>query len=226
MFNLKSILSATVIAFVVILFAADFVQAKGQTACPVSGDAINKDVFTEYNGKKIYFCGADCKEAFEANPEKYAKKMKSEEKASAESVKLQSVCPVMGGEINKDLYADHDGKRIYFCCESCFAPFKEEPEKYIKKMEDEGITVAQLQTHCPIMGGEINKNIYVDRKGKRIYFCCDGCQAKLSDERIEELEAQGIVFEDAPDSKKSKKAKKESKGDHKESKKDHKEHKK
>ena len=26
--------------------------------------------------------------------------------------KAQTVCPVMGGEINKDIFADHDGKRV------------------------------------------------------------------------------------------------------------------
>lgn len=33
----------------------------------------------------------------------------------------------------------------------------------------------QPQTTCPIMGGEIDKNQYVDYNGKRIYVCCGGC---------------------------------------------------
>jgi YHS domain-containing protein len=48
-----------------------------QTLCPVSGEAINKDVFTEYKGKKVYFCCADCKTAFDKEPEKYAAKLPS-----------------------------------------------------------------------------------------------------------------------------------------------------
>ena len=42
-----------------------------QTICPVMTGAINKDIFTEYKGKKVYFCCASCKEAFEEEPEKY-----------------------------------------------------------------------------------------------------------------------------------------------------------
>jgi YHS domain-containing protein len=43
-----------------------------QTMCPVmDGMKIDKNVFTEYKGKKVYFCCADCKAKFEANPEKY-----------------------------------------------------------------------------------------------------------------------------------------------------------
>jgi YHS domain-containing protein len=43
-----------------------------QTMCPVmDGNKIDKNVFVEYKGKKVYFCCADCKAKFEAGPEKY-----------------------------------------------------------------------------------------------------------------------------------------------------------
>lgn len=46
-----------------------------QTICPVMGGAINKNVFTEYKGKKVYFCCPPCKDKFEAEPEKYIAKL-------------------------------------------------------------------------------------------------------------------------------------------------------
>jgi len=46
-----------------------------QKTCPVMGGAINKDIFTEYKGKKVYFCCAPCAEKFKANPEKYIAKL-------------------------------------------------------------------------------------------------------------------------------------------------------
>ena len=46
-----------------------------QTTCPVMGGAINKDIFTEYEGKKVYFCCSDCKTEFEKSPEKYISKL-------------------------------------------------------------------------------------------------------------------------------------------------------
>lgn len=52
--------------------AADITQ---QTVCPVMEGAINKDYFTEYKGKKVYFCCPGCKEKFEAEPEKYIAKL-------------------------------------------------------------------------------------------------------------------------------------------------------
>ncbi len=51
------------------------VSAGEQTTCPVMGSAINKDIFTEYKGKKVYFCCAGCKPEFEKNPEKYLGKL-------------------------------------------------------------------------------------------------------------------------------------------------------
>lgn len=43
-----------------------------QTTCPImDGNKINKDIFVEYKGKKVYFCCPPCKEKFLAEPEKY-----------------------------------------------------------------------------------------------------------------------------------------------------------
>lgn len=53
----------------------------------------------------------------------------------------QEKCPVMGYTINKDLYTDYEGKRVYFCCASCPAAFEKDPEGYIKKMEEQGVTL-------------------------------------------------------------------------------------
>ena len=46
-----------------------------QTVCPIMGGAINKSMFTEYKGKKVYFCCAGCKEKFEKEPEQYLAKL-------------------------------------------------------------------------------------------------------------------------------------------------------
>jgi YHS domain-containing protein len=47
-----------------------------QTTCPImDGNKINKNVFVEYKGKKVYFCCAACKEVFEKDPEKYVAKL-------------------------------------------------------------------------------------------------------------------------------------------------------
>ena len=70
-------------------------------------------------------------------------------KAPAETqAKAQTVCPVLGGNIDKNVYADYQGRRIYFCCKGCDAEFKKNPEKYMQKMKSEGVTPEK----CPAGG--------------------------------------------------------------------------
>lgn len=58
---------------------ADGTQAETaivQTTCPImEGNPINKNLFVEYKGKKVYFCCAGCPETFLKNPEKYIAKL-------------------------------------------------------------------------------------------------------------------------------------------------------
>ena len=58
----------------------------------------------------------------------------------------QKTCPVMGGKINKDIYADYEGKRVYFCCDACISTFKKDPAKYVTKIEGEGVVLKTVST--------------------------------------------------------------------------------
>ena len=60
---------------------------------------------------------------------------------SRQQPKPQTACPVMGGPIDKALYVDAKGKRIYLCCAACEEAIRAEPDKYIKKIEQRGQTV-------------------------------------------------------------------------------------
>lgn len=53
--------------------------------------------------------------------------------------KPQTVCPVMGGNINKAMYTDVKGYRIYVCCKGCIAPINADPKKYITQLKADGV---------------------------------------------------------------------------------------
>ena len=55
--------------------------------------------------------------------------------------KTQTICPVMGGKIDKKSFVDVKGKRIYMCCPGCADTIKADPDKYIKKLEDQGVVL-------------------------------------------------------------------------------------
>jgi len=58
--------------------------------------------------------------------------------------KPQTTCLVLGGNINKDVYVDYKGQRIYFCCAACIPEFQKDPEKYLEKLKAQGITPEKI----------------------------------------------------------------------------------
>jgi YHS domain-containing protein len=48
---------------------------------------------------------------------------------------VQTNCPIMEGmTIDKSVYTEHQGKKVYFCCAGCINTFKGNPEKYLSKL--------------------------------------------------------------------------------------------
>jgi YHS domain-containing protein len=95
--------------------------------------------------------------------------------AAAQDLKPQTLCPVMGNPIDRKIYVDFQGQRVYFCDNGCAAAFSKDPEKYMKKIAEDKVLLESVQTSCPVMGGAINKKYFRDYKGRRVYFCCPGC---------------------------------------------------
>lgn len=96
--------------------------------------------------------------------------------AEGKTVKQESQkkCPVMGGTINTELYADYEGKRVYFCCEGCIPEFQKNTAKYIKKLEDEGVTLEK----APEAGVKKESSPGTDTSGKQRNSCGDcGCDS-------------------------------------------------
>jgi YHS domain-containing protein len=70
----------------------------------------------------------------------------------------QTTCPVMDEPINKKSFVDYQGKRVYFCCNMCPATFLKDPEKYMKKLHDQGIALEdtpQADAHKPALDAAV-----------------------------------------------------------------------
>ena len=61
----------------------------------------------------------------------------AQEAAAAGTEIAQKLCPVMGNPINPEIYLDYQGRRIYFCCPMCPETFEKDPEKYLKKLDEQ-----------------------------------------------------------------------------------------
>jgi YHS domain-containing protein len=58
----------------------------------------------------------------------------------------QEKCPVMGFKPSEKFYVDYKGKRIFFCCASCPDQFKKDPDKYMKKLEEDDVYLEDAPT--------------------------------------------------------------------------------
>jgi YHS domain-containing protein len=91
--------------------------------------------------------GGGCKKESPAAPAKASttKEMQKQATKTAEDTKKaatataaaveQTMCPVMeGNKIDKNVFVEYKGKKVYFCCAQCKAAFEKEPEKYLAKL--------------------------------------------------------------------------------------------
>ena len=83
-----------------------------------------------------------CKKRDEA-PKAPAPTTKKTPSTPTAATKAQTACPIVGTKIDKSVYADYQGKRVYFCCTDCKTKFNAEPAKYVKQLEDKGITLEE-----------------------------------------------------------------------------------
>ncbi len=103
-----------------------------QVACPISGEAIDKDVHVGEGDDRVYFCCGKCKSKYEASPEKFAAKL-------AASYTYQTRCPIMGGKIDPKSHLKlAGGETVYFCCPGCDKKLLAEPTKYVKNLNKQG----------------------------------------------------------------------------------------
>lgn len=68
-----------------------------------------------------------------------------ETSGDSKEMTAQKTCPIMGGKINKEVYVDYEGKRVYFCCAGCEGTFLKDPARYLKVLEERGETVEKLE---------------------------------------------------------------------------------
>lgn len=108
---------------------------KSQTHCPVMGGEIDSTVFTDIQGQRVYHCCPGCSKMLKEDPDKYF------EKAAADSIifqNIQTICPVGGEPLGSEpVYTYYEGRTVALCCAKCGAVFAENPEEYLKKLDEE-----------------------------------------------------------------------------------------
>jgi hypothetical protein len=95
-------------------FPTEIIEVQAQT-CPVMGGKINKDVFTIVGNRLYYFCCGGCIGAFEAEPEKFLKKLEGAEERVLKVTNEDGKCPVSQLEANLNFFKiDEESNTITF----------------------------------------------------------------------------------------------------------------
>ena len=94
----------------------------------------------KYKGKKYYFCSAGCEKEFKSNPEKYMNfdnidPKLMQKQSSSDNLVTDPVCGMIGKPEDWIEY-EYEGKKYYFCNNSCLTEFRSDPNKYTKKEEN------------------------------------------------------------------------------------------
>jgi len=201
--------AAAMLTLGVVAFGAED-QVAALPNCPITGEPIDFSVSTDTAEGPVYFCCKGCIKKYKANPQKYAKLVADQRTILSKREKIQVKCPVSGEEIDEQVTADYNGKKVAFCCKSCKKKFVADPAKYQARLA----SAYTYQTKCPITGETITPSSFtVLPTGETIYYCCNGCDKKFRS-NIEKyapgLAAQGIHLDVA----KLKKAMAEGKAHH------------
>ncbi|HLG18158.1 MAG TPA: YHS domain-containing protein [Blastocatellia bacterium] len=91
--------------------------------CPVMNSEVSEKFRAEYKGQYVYFCCQGCITMFEKSPETYIAKLSKEDQ---DAIKPNELCPMTNEHIHDQTrWIEHEGRRVYFCCDGCKEGFKE-----------------------------------------------------------------------------------------------------
>jgi YHS domain-containing protein len=105
-------------------------------------------------------------------------------------------CPVCGHPAGKQHVAEHNGGKVYLCCDQCARAFAAKTQDYAARANVQLVQSGQFKlVKCPLEGYTLNPITAMEVGGVHVLFCCKGCKnevrlAKTEDERI------NLVFND------------------------------
>jgi len=111
-------------------------KGDGLETCPVTGEAVNKNVKYEVNGRVFYVCCEGCADVVKKDPDLFLKPVEGEKKKEPEFLgKGDGVmtCPVTGEAVDPELKGEVDGQTFHVCCAGCIEVVMKNPAAYLKK---------------------------------------------------------------------------------------------
>lgn len=104
-----------------------------QLTCPASRGAVDPDVFTEFEGRRVLFCSEGCRQSFVSNPEGYCRRITG-------TLWYQTRCPITGNPIDPSMFSVlRTGERVHFCSEACKGTFLRDPSVWSPSLASQSV---------------------------------------------------------------------------------------
>lgn len=137
---MRNILLFALSAFAVfggLLQSAGAGERPAQTVCPITGRqlrSVQSPVRVAVDGFQFAVADADSREKALADPAAaFAALAKNGEAAEP----VSQACPVMGNRVNKNIYIQKDGRRVYICCKGCTKRVENNWAKTLDKLAEQ-----------------------------------------------------------------------------------------
>jgi YHS domain-containing protein len=67
------------------------------------------------------------------------------EAAITDITPVNSICPVSGEDVDGEITHVHEGKIYALCCKSCLKKFKNDPDKYVSRLSEDGKSIKKTK---------------------------------------------------------------------------------
>ena len=168
-----------------------------QTGCPISSGELDPQVTASVGGTKVSFCCQHCLKEVTDTAEMPARaEMIFGDVAFEKSftkvmpIDLTNTKCVINPElgVSKEIIADYQGGKVFFCCESCASAFTKDPSKHATAANHQLVQTGQfVQVACPLTGNSVEKERAaqnssghsVEVAGVKIHVCCNSCVQRI-----------------------------------------------
>lgn len=157
------------------------------STCIVSGEPLGSygdPVISEFEGREIRFCRADCEKTFAADVLSHLAKVDSAIVASQLAIYPLETCVVDGQPLQamgEPHGLVHGNRLIRLCCASCQGAFEASADSLLGKLDGAAITQQRQDyplDYCVISGeqlGSMGEPYETAVAGRLVRLCCQGC---------------------------------------------------
>lgn len=142
--------------------------------------------FVDRDGKRVYACSEACRAALPGAWDAALAKILANR--PAQKFGLLSNRPLPEGRARGYLVTLDDGFRYLSDVPSeSFREHKTISVSLFAELAKNGDVAEPVSQVCPIMGNRVNRAVYIDRDGRRVFLCCKGCIGRANKQWVDVL---------------------------------------